>query len=38
MITRGHQQEFKLDPGSYSIDPDQDTFDANVKFKLNYFN
>jgi hypothetical protein len=30
MITRGDQQELKLDPGTYSLDLDGDTFDANV--------
>ncbi|CAF1108215.1 unnamed protein product [Adineta ricciae] len=29
MITRGHQQDLQLDPGSYSVDPDQDTFNAS---------
>ena len=38
MITCGNQQELKLDPGSYSFDPDGYTFDANVKFKLNFLN
>ena len=33
MITRGHQQQLKLDPGIYSVDPDRDTFDADVNFK-----
>jgi hypothetical protein len=39
MITRGNQQELKLDPGTYSLDLDGYTFDANVSFfKLNSFN
>jgi len=33
MITRGNQQELKLDPGSYSLDLDGYTFDANVSLK-----
>jgi hypothetical protein len=38
MITRGHQQDLKLDPGSYSVDLDRDTFDANVTFQIKFFN
>jgi hypothetical protein len=30
MITRGNQQELKLDPGTYSLDLDGYIFDANV--------
>jgi hypothetical protein len=30
MITRGNQQELKLDPGTYSVDLDGYIFDANV--------
>ena len=30
MITRGDQQELQFNPGSYSEDPDQETFDARV--------
>ena len=30
MITRGYQQDLLLDPGTYSIDPDQVPFDATV--------
>jgi len=30
MITSGFEQDLKLDPGSYSIDLDQNTFDKNV--------
>jgi REJ domain len=37
MITRGNQQELKLDPGSYSLDLDGYTFDATVSLKLNLF-
>jgi hypothetical protein len=33
MITRGNKQELKLDPGSYSLDLDGYTFDANVSWK-----
>ncbi|CAF4366267.1 unnamed protein product, partial [Adineta steineri] len=28
MITRGNQQDLLLDPGTFSVDPDEDTFDA----------
>jgi hypothetical protein len=38
MITHGHQQDLKLDPGSYSIDLDRNTFDANVMFQIKFFN
>lgn len=30
MITRGHDQDLFFDPGTFSIDPDQDIFDASV--------
>lgn len=33
MITRGHQQDLILDPGTYSVDLDQDTFNATVSFQ-----
>jgi len=33
MITIGHQQELKLDPGSHSLNPDGYAFDANVSLK-----
>jgi hypothetical protein len=31
MITSGHQQDLKLDPGTYSVDPDGYKFNATVK-------
>ncbi len=30
MITRGSQQDLLLDPGTFSVDPDEDSFDASV--------
>ena len=30
MITRGSDQDLLLDPGTFSVDPDQDYFDASV--------
>jgi len=30
MITSGHEQDLKLDPGTYSIDLDENTFDRSV--------
>lgn len=30
MIVCGDKQDLQLDPGSYSVDPDQDTFNASV--------
>ncbi len=30
MITSGHEQDLKLDPGAYSIDPDAGVFNASV--------
>jgi hypothetical protein len=30
MITRGHQQDLKLDPGTYSINPDANVFNRSV--------
>jgi hypothetical protein len=38
MITRGHQQDLTLDPGAYSVDPDEDTFNATVSLScFSYF-
>ncbi|CAF1567400.1 unnamed protein product, partial [Adineta steineri] len=34
--TRGSQQDLQLDPGAYSVDPDQDSFDAS-KWKYEYY-
>jgi len=36
MITRGSQQDLLLDPGTFSVDPDEDSFDASVC--INYIN
>ncbi|CAF0940715.1 unnamed protein product [Adineta steineri] len=36
MITRGDQQDILLDPGTFSVDPDEDTFDA-TKWKYTYY-
>ncbi|CAF1496675.1 unnamed protein product [Adineta ricciae] len=36
MITRGENQDLFLDPGSFSIDPDQYSFDAS-KWKYKYY-
>ena len=30
MITSGYQQNLKLDPGSYSVDPDANQFNGSV--------
>ena len=30
LVTRGERQNLILDPGSYSVDPDSDSFDASV--------
>ena len=35
MITRGNQQDLLLDPGSYSVDPDESSFDATVNSFIN---
>jgi len=32
MITIGYEQNLKLDPGTYSINPDKNTFDSSVSF------
>ena len=34
MITSGFEQDLKLDPGTYSVDPDEVTFDSTVSFQL----
>ena len=30
-VSHHHRQDLKLDPGSFSIDPDADTFNTSVK-------
>jgi hypothetical protein len=30
MVTSGHEQDLKLDPGTYSVDPDENVFNASV--------
>ncbi len=30
MITSGHEQDLKFDPGVYSVDPDENVFNASV--------
>jgi hypothetical protein len=35
MVTSGSQQDLQLNPGAFSVDPDEDSFDASVS--LNYF-
>ncbi len=32
MITRGHQQDLILDPGTFSVDPDTDIFNTSVSY------
>lgn len=34
IISSGHEKNLLLDPGTYSVDPDHDTFDANVSEKF----
>jgi hypothetical protein len=34
MITRGHQQNLILDPGTFSVDPDATVFNASVCFNI----
>lgn len=34
MITRGSTQDLQLDPGSYSVDPDENTFDTKVSHSI----
>jgi len=34
MITSGFDQDLKLDPGSYSVDPDEVSFDSKVSFQF----
>jgi len=34
MITSGFEQDLRLDPGTYSVDPDEVTFDSKVSFQL----
>ncbi|CAF4019148.1 unnamed protein product, partial [Adineta steineri] len=36
MITRGDQQDLLLDPGTFSVDPDENIFDA-TKWKYKYY-
>jgi hypothetical protein len=30
MITSGHEQDLKFDPGTYSVDPDENVFNSSV--------
>jgi hypothetical protein len=30
MVTQGNSQDLTLDPGTFSVDPDEDTFNASV--------
>ena len=34
MITRGYQQDLLLDPGIFSVDPDETTFITSVSFNI----
>ena len=34
MITNEYQQDFKLDPGDYSVNPDEDQFSGNINDTL----
>lgn len=34
MITRGHLQDLLFDPGRYSVDPDEDSFNASVRWSF----
>jgi len=34
MITSGFEQDLKLDPGTYSVDPDEVSFDSKVSFQF----
>jgi hypothetical protein len=34
MITRGHQQDLLLDPGTFAVDPDSNIFNASVSFNI----
>ena len=36
MITSGFEQDLKLDPGTYSIDPDEVSFDSKVRFSIDF--
>ena len=36
MITSGFEQDLKFDPGTYSIDPDQVTFDSTVNLSIDF--
>jgi len=30
MITTGYEQDLNFDPGTYSVDPDENSFNASV--------
>jgi hypothetical protein len=36
MINRGHQQDLTLDPGTFSVDPDSETFNASVSHPVSF--
>ena len=37
IITSGREKDLKLDPGTYSIDPDEPTFNASVSHQISFF-
>ena len=37
VITHGHQQNLTLNPGKYSVDPDQNEFNASISKKCRYW-
>lgn len=37
MITNGYENDLKLDPGRFSIDPDENIFNSSVKTNLRRF-
>lgn len=37
MITRGYAQDLTLDPGTFSVDPDGNIFNATVRSSFQFF-
>jgi hypothetical protein len=37
MITSGHEQDLELNPGRYSVDPDENIFNASVRLTSNEY-
>ena len=37
MITNGHEKDLKLDPGTFSVNPDENSFNGSVSFECFFY-